>query len=478
MLMPNWLKQRAYLTPHRTALEYNGKSWSFFELYEETKKMAGYFQTAGLKENQFCAVLASNHPETVFAIYALQQIGAVAVLINSRLTVDEIEWQLKDAKADYLLYDQVHKEKAASLSGKKISLETNKAAGSLFVPRETFSLNETCSIMYTSGTTGRPKGVIQTYGNHYASATASAFNLGIHTNDSWLCGVPLFHISGYSILIKSIVYGMKTYLMEKFHPVEANHILQTGKATIASVVTAMLSSMLQELNGIYSESFRCMLLGGGPAPHSVLEECKKRSIPVFQTYGMTETASQIATLAPEDALRKVGSAGKPLFSCAVKIDGEKEGEILVNGPNVTPGYLNRPEANEQSFENGWFRTGDIGKLDSEGFLYVLDRRSDLIISGGENVYPAEIESILTGHPSVREAGVAGVPDKKWGSVPAAFYTEKKAVTAQELADYCSKKLARYKVPAYFIKVDALPRNASNKLLRRDLAVWWSEKHDY
>lgn len=476
--MPNWLKQRALLTPQRTALVFKEEKWTFLELYEETKQAAAYLQKNGVRENQFCGLLASNRPETIFTIYALQQIGAVAVMLNTRLTSDEIKWQLKDSGASHLLYDPVHKAFVRGMDGIPPSIMIDKQAGGFFSPLNTFSMNRTCSIMYTSGTTGRPKGVIQTYENHYASATASAFNLGLHTDDTWLCAVPLFHISGYSILMKSILYGMNVQLMEKFDPAAANHLLQTGKATIASVVTAMLSSMLRLLENPYSPRFRCMLLGGGPAPESILKECKEKNIPVFQTYGMTETSSQIVTLAPEDALEKLGSAGKPLFPCAVKIDGQEEGEILVSGPNITPGYLNRPDANQQSFENGWFRTGDIGRVDADGFLYVLDRRSDLIISGGENVYPAEIESVLTGHPSVQEAGVTGVPDEKWGSVPAAFYVEKKPVQESELAEYCREKLARYKVPAYFIKVEELPRNASNKLLRRELAAWWSEKDDY
>ncbi|WP_046176632.1 o-succinylbenzoate--CoA ligase [Domibacillus indicus] len=474
MNMPNWLKQRAFLTPERKALVFSEQQWTFSQLFKETCRIAGGLHAAGIKKGDRCGVLAANGPETVFALHALQQIGAVAVLLNSRLVPDEIAWQLQDAKAVYLLYDEPHREKALLISRVPSLLITDIEAGSTPEVLDTFALEETCSIMYTSGTTGRPKGVVQTYGNHYASATASALNLGLHSDDSWLCAVPLFHISGYSILLKSVLYGMEVHLLEKFDPLLINQLLKAGKVTMISVVTAMLTAMLNKEKGTYSSRLRCVLLGGGPAPLSLLEECKEREIPVFQTYGMTETASQIVTLSPEDALRKIGSAGKPLFPCAVKIDGESEGEILVSGPNVTPGYLNRPDANHDVFETGWFRTGDIGRLDEEGFLYVLDRRSDLIISGGENIYPAEIESVLAGHPAVGEAGVTGVPDHRWGSVPAAFYTAEKPVSEEELREFCRQKLARYKVPAYFIKADSLPRNASNKLLRRELSKRWRE----
>jgi o-succinylbenzoate---CoA ligase len=218
-----------------------------------------------------------------------------------------------------------------------------------------------------------------------------------------------------------------------------------------------------------------MLLGGGPAPKSMLEECKGKDIPVYQTYGMTETSSQFVTLSPEDSLKKLGSAGKPLFPCDLKImkgDSEaganEEGEIAVKGPNVTRGYLNRDKANEESFINGWFLTGDIGYQDEEGFLYVLDRRSDLIISGGENVYPAEIESVLVSHKGIIEAGVVGIESAKWGQSAAAFVVSKESISESDLREFCETRLARYKVPHEFYFVKSLPRNASNKLLRKNL----------
>lgn len=192
---------------------------------------------------------------------------------------------------------------------------------------------------------------------------------------------------------------------------------------------------------------------------------------VLQTYGMTETSSQTATLPAEDALRKIGSAGKPLFFNQIKILGAEgpyqEGEICIRGPHVTPGYVGRFEHNP-SMIDGWLHTGDIGYLDEEGYLYVVDRRSDLIISGGENVYPAEVENVLMGHPAVKEAGVCGIEDATWGQVPIAFVVLKKDASIQEIIEYCSQHLAKYKVPKKVHIVDALPRNASNKLMRRKL----------
>ncbi|MEH7525627.1 AMP-binding protein, partial [Bacillus sp. JJ1503] len=243
------------------------------------------------------------------------------------------------------------------------------------------------------------------------------------------------------------------------------------------IVSTMLSRIEEELIDEHLPSeFRCMLLGGGPASKALLEKCKHKQIPVYQTYGMTETSSQIVTLSPEYSMSKLGSAGKVLFPSQLKIvrsDGDEAGpneagEILVKGPNVTSGYLNKEDETEKKIVNGWLSTGDIGTLDQEGFLYVLDRRSDLIISGGENIYPAEIESVLVSHPSISDAGVIGVKDEEWGEVPIAFVVKVIEVTAEEIREFCQQKLAKYKIPKKILFLDEIPRNASKKILRREL----------
>ncbi len=304
----------------------------------------------------------------------------------------------------------------------------------------------------------------------------SMLNLGLTENDSWYCAVPIFHISGLSILMRSVLYGMKVVLVEKFDEGEANRNIIENGVTIISVVTAMLNRMLAKLGDrSYPPHFRCALLGGGPAPIHLLEQCKRKRIPVFQSYGMTETASQIVTLAPEYSLTKIGSAGKALFPSQLRIEVDSKqaavnepGEIVVFGPNVTHGYWKRPDATEEAIQAGWLHTGDIGYIDEDGFLYVLDRRSDLIISGGENVYPAEIEAVLSAHPAVFEAGVTGVADDTWGQVPLAFVVTTEEVTEEQLLTYCREHLASYKIPCEIVFCKELPRNGANKLLRREL----------
>lgn len=480
--VPNFLKQRAFLTPNRKALVFENKTWSFSEIFAEAEVLAKKISFLGIKEEDTIALLVKNRPQTVFIIHALQQLRVKAVFLNHRLTPSEMIYQLKDSQAKLLISDDDFKNILNEIYSLDESFQLITFDEVERLPKtdvnvvNEYVLTDICSIMYTSGTTGHPKGVLQTYGNHWWSAIGSALNLGIKEEDVWLCAVPLFHISGLSILMKSVIYGMPVYLMEQFNETKANTLLQSGDITIMSVVGTMLQRMITALNEqSYHSKVRCLLLGGGPAPRPMLEACAEKGIPVFQSYGMTETASQIVTLAPEDSLGKLGSAGKPLFPSQLKIMSEgkennpmEPGEIVVKGPNVTIGYLNRPEANQNSFQDGWLKTGDIGYVDEEGYLFVMDRRSDLIISGGENIYPAEIEEVLLAHPNVREAGVTGMEDEVWGQVPIGFVVLNQSVSEKELILFCRERLAKYKIPKKIYVIESMPRNASNKLLRRKL----------
>lgn len=480
--MPNFLKKRAFLTPDRTAVYFNESSITFKELYDQSYQTAGKLQNFGVKKEDYICLLLKNHVDSVVILFALQLLGIKAVILNNRLTTKELIWQLNDSRAAALILDNDFEEIKHEVTIPAVTKEQLFTTTSSETPeiQEEINLNDVCTVMYTSGTTGNPKGVLHTYGNHWWSAVGSALNLGYTESDRWLCTVPLFHISGYSILMKSVIYGMPIILHESFDADRAINDIKNKHVTIMSVVGTMLFRIVEALkDSKLPNHFRCALLGGGPAPLPLLEACKAKEVPVFQSYGMTETASQIVTLAPEYSITKLGSAGKPLFPSQIEIileDGKiaptkQAGEIIVKGPNVTKGYLNRPEVIKEKFNQGWFHTGDIGYLDEEGFLYVLDRRSDLIISGGENIYPAEVESVLLAHPDVADAGVTGFNDETWGQVPAAFIVQKKntQVTEEELKQFCLENLAKYKVPKLFYFTEKLPRNASKKLLRRKLS---------
>lgn len=469
-MYPNLLLKRASLTPTRTALTYMNQQWTFAQLYESASEFAEKLHTKGIKPRMRVAILASSSAELVIVLHGCMQLGCELVMLNQRLSDEELEYQLADSASDFLLVDSLEGRNlrfASTLSFDEIQL----AQRTLYPVQTEWEKDRTITIMYTSGTTGKPKGVRQTLENHVMNATGSAFNLGIQTQDCWLCMVPLFHISGFSILMRSVLYGMTVSLHSKFDAGEAVKEILCGKVTRMSVVAVTLERILTELeqqNAYFPSSFQSMLVGGGPVPLAYLERAIERNIPVLQTYGMTETSSQTTTLSTEDAIKKLGSSGKPLFFAEVRIDGnEKIGEICIKGPHVTTGYVGAAAA-KSPLVDGWLHTGDIGYIDKDGYLFVLDRRSDLIISGGENIYPAEVEQGLVKHPSVKEAGVAGRQDDRWGQVPVAFVVLKEEVTETDIRHFIGAQLASYKQPVEYHFVDQLPRNASNKLMRREL----------
>lgn len=474
-IIPHWLTKQAELSPNRIAIEWeDGRRVTFHQLKTRSQQLARKLANSGVKKGSHVAILSPNSMEMVTAIHALSYLGAVIVLLNIRLTAEELNFQVKDAEVSHLLTDDSMLETGQKLNVNVITSFTmaEKSAEKDVALQEEINLDDPFTIMYTSGTTGFPKGVVHTYGNHWWSAISSALNLGLNQEDKWLIPLPLFHVSGLSTLLKGIIYGMPVHLFVKFDERRVHEAIMTKGITIISVVTVMLQRWLHIMEeGERPDKLRCALLGGGPAPKSLLEKAKKRNIPVFQSYGMTETSSQIATLSPTDALRKLGSAGKPLFPAQLRIDkkdNEKIGEIVVKGPMVTKGYYNRDDANRDAFTDGWLKTGDLGYLDEDGYLYVVDRRKDLIISGGENIYPSEIEGVLSGMEQIKEVGVAGKGDPDWGQVPVAFVVPRGKIAKEEIYRFLQQKLAKYKWPKEIYFVDALPRNAANKLVRHKL----------
>ncbi|MFY3792192.1 o-succinylbenzoate--CoA ligase [Ureibacillus sp. MALMAid1270] len=474
-MYPNWILQRAFLTPKRHALTFEGKTWTFEQIKKISVERAYQLTSLGIKENSRIAIIGRSRPELIFIMYACMHLKCEMVLLNRKLAKDELAYQINDAEVTCVFVDDEDQHLLPDNTNILLFSEVEKCEGTPIQIETEWSLEQTTSIMYTSGTTGFPKGVRQTVGNHQSSALASVLNIGLSEEDVWLCAVPLFHISGLSILIRSLLYGNEVKLYEKFDANGAVEDISSGRVSIMSLVAVMLERILNGLeeNGLKaSPKFKTVLAGGGPFPRDYLLRAEKVNLPIQQTYGMTETSSQTATLASEDAIRKLGSAGKPLFFNQIKIaeaNGKPhvEGEILVRGPHVTPGYVGQFSSRSATVD-GWLHTGDIGYLDEEGYLYVVDRRSDLIISGGENIYPAEIENVLMAHSSIREAGVCGTTDETWGEVPIAFVVLKNETTKEEIYEHCIEHLAKYKVPKEIYFVESLPRNGSNKLMRRKL----------
>ncbi|MBX5436790.1 MAG: o-succinylbenzoate--CoA ligase [Alicyclobacillaceae bacterium] len=500
--VPDWLSRRADTHPDHDALCLQGRRVTYRELHRSASALAQRLQAVGVRAGERVALLARDGGLFAVAVHALMQLRAVLLPLNVRLAPPEMGFQLADAGVRLLLHDE-HTREAASLAaqavrdlagggegGERVELWEltdavwrNRASGPVAAADENLvRLADPLAVMYTSGTTGVPKGAVLTYGNFWWSALTSAVQLGLDPSDRWLVPMPLFHVGGLSVLIRSVIYGTTAVVHDSFDADAVNSAIDSDGITLVSVVPTMLDRMLDRRGGRpYPAHLRCVLLGGAAASRHLLERCQALGVPVAQSYGLTEATSQVATLQPRDGLRKLGSSGKPLPATEVRIvraDGSpagvgEPGEIVVRGPTVTPGYWRRPEETRNAIRNGWLHTGDIGCLDAEGYLYVLDRRRDLIVSGGENVYPAEVESVLCAHPSVEEAGVVAMDDPVWGQVPAAFVVLRPGGRAdeQELRAFCRDRLAGYKVPKRFLFVERLPRNASGKLLRRKLSEW-------
>jgi O-succinylbenzoic acid--CoA ligase len=332
------------------------------------------------------------------------------------------------------------------------------------------------AVLYTSGTSGRPKGVRLTFGNLWYGAIASALHLGHHRDDLWLAAMPLYHVGGLAILFRGVITGVGVDLHPRFDADRANAAIDRG-ATLVSVVPTMLQRMLDvRAAAPWPPHLRCVLLGGSAAPVELIERCLRDGLPVAPTYGLTETASQVTTLLPDQAARKPGSSGVPLPLMDVRISSvhstagsDQPGEIEVRGPTVSPGYLgNVPD--EPGPAAGWFRTGDVGYLDDDCYLFVVDRRDDLIVSGGENIAPAQIERVLLDHPGVVDVGVVGIPDARWGAVPVAavVWNGDEPVAETDLLAHCAARLAPFKIPTRWLTLAELPRTVSGKLQRRKL----------
>lgn len=368
-------------------------------------------------------------------IHALPRLGAVLVPLNTRLTAAERRAQLELANPRLTI--------EAPPEGPEADVELSASV----------EPHDVQTVLFTSGTSGRPKPVELTYANHCSSACASAWNLGVAPDDRWLCALPLFHIGGLSILLRSAIYGTAAVVHEGFDAEAVRAELERGRVTLVSLVPTMLRRLIAAGPGPMP-SLRAALIGGAPAPRELLEHALELGIPVIETYGMTETASQIATASAEDALGAPVAAARPLRG--VRLEIAPDGEVLVQGSMV---------AERSVAPDGWLHTGDLGRLDEGGLLYIEGRTGDVIITGGENVNATEVEAALTAHPSVDDAAVVGRPDPEWGEVVTAYVVADAAIDAAALAAHCRARVASYKVPRRIHFVGELPRNAAGKLLR-------------
>jgi O-succinylbenzoic acid--CoA ligase len=440
MILDNWLAQRAQTCPDRTALVAEGLELSYEELETEATRAARRLAARGVRRGATVTVMRRAGAEYVLLLHALMKLGAIVYPLNPSLARAELEAELERAEPALVVRESDQ-------------LTMTEADLPLLGEHDLDAIH--CRVL-TSGTSGHARAIGITYGNHLWSAVGSAFNLGVEPTDRWLCCLPLHHVSGLSIVMRSVVYGTGIVVHDGFDPARVASSLEGDGVTLISLVATQLVRLLEA--GVDLLPLRAVLVGGGPVPEEVLEEAIGRGATVVQTYGLTEAASQVTTLTPSDAHRKLGSAGRPLLTTHLRI---QDGEILVQGPVVAPGCAD---------QDGWLHTGDLGRIDEEGFLYVEDRLGDVIVSGGENVLPAEVEEVLLRHPDVAEAAAVGRADKEWQEAVEAVVVlrEGAATQAEDLRRHCAQSLASYKVPKRFEFVSELPRSASGKLLRRAL----------
>jgi O-succinylbenzoic acid--CoA ligase len=490
--LPPWLERRAQRTPRALALITPRGSFTYEALRHLSRSLAYRLGEQGVGEGTAVAALASRWEVYAACLHAVPLLGAVLVPLNVRLTLGEMARLLDHARVRWVVADPEHGEMARELA-RELGLGVFVCKAQDLVegpapapsPYRQVDLGAVQSVVYTSGTTGQPKGVEITWGNQWATAVLAAGTLGAVPGERYLALLPPFHVGGMAILWREVLYGGTVVALDRFDPEEANRWLEQGGVRGTSVVAAMLARMLDARGDRpYPSSLAYILLGGGPTPHPLLVRSLEAKIPVAPTYGLTESNSQVATLPPQELECHLGSAGLPLLFTEVAIaQGEElqgpgqEGEIWVRGPTVMRGYHRQPTRTARALRGGWLHTGDVGYVDEQGYLYVLDRREDLIVTGGENVVPAEVEAALLSHPAVLEAAVVGREDPVWGQRVAAAVRLRPghAVTLAQLQAFLRPRLAGYKLPRELWVVEDFPRTASGKVQRRRVRETWPDK---
>jgi fatty-acyl-CoA synthase len=468
------------MTPDRVALTYGKENRTYRELTTRVNRLASALRGLGVRRGDRVAYLGPNHPALVETFFAAGALGAVFVPLNTRLAPPELEYVLRDAGAEILLLGEGRD--GAGLPGRHVpadGFEDLVASGDPEPLDEPVALDDPCLIMYTSGTTGRPKGAVLTHGNLVWNTFNLLVDVPLQHDEVTLISAPLFHIAALAqTLIPTVLKGGRCLLEPSFDVDRTFDLIETERVTVMFGVPAMFTFLSQSPRWADADlsSLRHLLCGGAPVPEPLIRLYQSRGLSFLQGYGMTETAPGALFLAPEQSIAKAGTAGVPCFFTDVKLvapDGSpaapgRPGEVYVQGPNVTPGYWQRPEETAEVLSpDGWFRSGDIGVADEDGYVRISDRIGDMYISGGENVYPAEVESALYEHPAVKEVAVIGVPDDKWGEVGKAVVVPRPGADAkpEELIAHLYGRLARYKIPKYVEFVPELPRNAAGKLLK-------------
>ena len=501
MDISRWITHAAEWDSERTALHFKGDDISYGRFAECIAGLAGALRARGIGAGDRVAHLGYNGPEILELLFACARLGATLTPLNWRLALPEYEFILADCSPQLLFVEQPFYEQAAMLAERFSNLapvtlddpnldwsgyEAMIAAAEPITPERDDLDDAIALVVYTSGTTGRPKGAMLPQSALFWNAVNATLTLGMTRADHVLTAIPMFHVGGINIqTLPALHLGATVTIAQRFDPGATLALIASQRPTLFIAVPAMIQTLINHPDwpGADLSSLRMFTTGSSTIPLALLKAWLTRDIPVTQVYGLTESGP-VSTVTPvADAERKVGSCGKPAPYCEARVVGDDgndlppdlRGEILLRGPGITTGYWNNPQATIEAFaEGGWFRTGDIGHWDDEGYLYVDDRAKDVVISGGENVYPAELEDVLAACPAIAEAAVVGRPDSRWGEVPVAVVVRRdgagaeKALDKQAVIDLFEGALARFKHPKDVVFVDALPRNSMGKVLKFEL----------
>jgi acyl-CoA synthetase (AMP-forming)/AMP-acid ligase II len=515
MIIADTLKKARKLFPQKEAIVCGGKRWTYQEFFERTCRFSGYLREAGVKAGDRVAILLPNCHYFLEAYYAIAWLGAISVPLNYRLSGGELSFIVNDAGAIALLADLRFRELLnpiyKDIPGVTNIIWTGVADGEKLpetgrdcyyediirkapaqIAETAVAEEDTAQIYYTSGTTGRPKGVMLTHKNVTVHALGTIAELHLTDRDVWLHAAPLFHLADAWATWAITWVGGTHVLVGEFDSPAVLSTMEREKITLTNLIPTMLNMLVNHpgVGGFDYGSLRVLLSGGSPiAPEVVRRIVETFRCDYIQTYGMTETSpyltlsllkDHLRKKSPEEQLRFKSKTGREFIAVELKVvndegqevvNDEKEvGEIIVRGDTVTPGYWKLPEETATALRNGWLYTGDMAVIDEEGYVTIVDRRKDMIITGGENVYSTEVENILYMHPAVLECAVVGVPDEKWGEAVQGFVVLKpgQEATEDELISFCKENIARYKSPKAIDFIPALPKTGSGKIEKKKL----------
>jgi len=470
VIVGRWLDDRARNTPSRVAIDFDGRLVTYGELAAGADAYAAALAEAGLKHGDRVATLTGNSPEHVMVLFACAKLGLILLPLSWRLTGPELAYQLEDAEPSLLLVEAEYRDLAEATGHAFVALSSPSDTGTRYANKRV-TPDDGLLLIYTSGTTGKPKGALLTHANCFWTNVSFDATTGVHGDDVVLQVLPQFHVGGWNVqALLAWLKGATVVLERQFDAERCLRLIEEKRVTTMMGVPPIYLFMAQHPRFADADlsSLERAVVGGAPMPEALLETWAARGTAIVQGYGLTEAAPNVLCLPPEDAVRKTGYAGKPYPFVDVRLSDERE--LQVRGPNVFAGYWRNPQATADAFtEDGWLRTGDVAEVDDEGCYRIKGRLKDMYISGGENVYPAEVEAVLHGHPQVQDAAVVGVPHERWGECGVAFVVADGA-TEDELIDWCSARLAKFKVPTAVRFVDEIPRNSLGKIQKQGLLL--------